>query len=141
MRSEGATVAGTTRRAGATDAGVLSLDLSADAATWPELPEAGAVLLGAGETSLARCRAEPAATHRVNVDAVASLSERLGRRGTFMVFLSTNLVFDGSRPFARATDRRSPLTEYGRQKAEAEAVIRLQGEGAAVLRLSKSDAV
>jgi dTDP-4-dehydrorhamnose reductase len=137
LRSQGATVAGTTRRPGLERSGSFFLDLARDPASWPALPPAEAALVCAGETSQARCQAEPAATRAVNVRAVGALGERLARRGTFVLFLSSNLVFDGSRPFARTTDPPSPTTEYGRQKADAEAALSSLGEPVAVLRLSK----
>jgi dTDP-4-dehydrorhamnose reductase len=53
------------------------------------------------------------------------------------VFLSTNHVFDGSRPHRPADDNRCPANEYGRQKAEAEERLLELGEGVAIVRLTK----
>jgi dTDP-4-dehydrorhamnose reductase/SAM-dependent methyltransferase len=53
----------------------------------------------------------------------------------FLVFLSTNQVFDGTIPHRGAGDEPCPRTEYGRQKAEAErAILAL---GGAVVRFTK----
>lgn len=113
----------------------LSLDLARDPATW-QLPDAVSVaFLCAARCSIQDCRANPVETRLVNVTRTVQLVERLAARGAFVVFLSTNQVFDGSIPFRRASDATCPLTEYGRQKAEAErAVLAL---GGAVVRFTK----
>jgi dTDP-4-dehydrorhamnose reductase len=56
--------------------------------------------------------------------------------GSHVVFLSSNAVFDGSKPFFKITDRTSPVTNYGKFKAEVEA--RFQNDpNIAILRLTK----
>jgi dTDP-4-dehydrorhamnose reductase len=65
------------------------------------------------------------------------LAKRLVEARVFVVFLSTNLVFDGETPFAKPTDPLNPQTEYGRQKAEAEAQFLTWGEQTAIVRFSK----
>jgi hypothetical protein len=47
----------------------------------------------------------------------------------------TNLVFDGSVPCRNAHDAACPVTEYGRQKAEAEKQLLALGNMAAVVRV------
>ena len=57
-----------------------------------------------------------------------------------MLFLSTNQVFDGRTPHVRAEAPHSPVSEYGRQKARAEAALLRQlenGAPVAILRLAK----
>jgi dTDP-4-dehydrorhamnose reductase len=57
--------------------------------------------------------------------------------GSFVVFPSTNLVFDGTRPFRQAEEEVGPITEYGRQKAEAERRLLAHGAGTSVVRFTK----
>jgi dTDP-4-dehydrorhamnose reductase len=57
--------------------------------------------------------------------------------GAFVIYLSTNQVFDGSVPHRLPDDPLSPVTEYGRQKAEAERQIRQHGDSVAVVRFTK----
>lgn len=136
--SHGHDVWQTTRRPERIGGRSLSLDLSGDVAHWPLPPEVpnAAVFCGA-VTSIKACEEHPSATRAVNVDAVAVLAKRLADAGTFVVFLSSNQVFNGRTAFAAATDAPDPQTEYGRQKADAEAAVLGLGERAAVLRLSK----
>lgn len=113
------------------------LDLARDADTWPVPAGPGIAYLLAAVTSTEACRRHPQDTRRVNVTATVRLASRLVEAGLRVVFPSTNMVFDGSvhRP---APDRPpTPRTEYGRQKAEAEAAILALGPAACVVRFSK----
>lgn len=65
-----------------------------------------------------------------------AVARALRETGAHLVFLSTNLVFDGSVAHQRADSPTCPQTEYGRQKAEVEAKL-LEQPGATVLRLTK----
>lgn len=118
----------TTRRAG----GGLVVDLARPAA-WPELPTVDVAILCAAESRLAACEQDPQRTRAVNVVATVELARRLKARGAFVVFLSSNHVFDGREPDRRWDAPTCPVNEYGRQKAETEGQL----EGCAVLRLSR----
>ena len=54
-------------------------------------------VLCAGITSLAVCRQDPQACRRINVENSLAVLRQLAGTGTFVVALSTNLVFDGSK--------------------------------------------
>lgn len=127
-----ADVAYTSRRGG--DGG-LRLDLAASPDAW-ELPAriTGAVLCAA-VTSIDACEKDPVGTRAINVTATAELARRIADRGGRCVFLSTNQVYDGRRPFRREDEPPCPVTEYGRQKAEAETELLTAGH--CVLRLTK----
>jgi len=117
------------------------LDLAAD-----DLPRALDAILDepvhvafvcAGVTSMAECERDPRGTARINVEAVEAVSRELLARGAFVIFLSTDRVFDGSRPFAKPEDPVMPPNEYGRQKAEAERRLQAAGDGVGIFRFSK----
>ncbi len=111
------------------------LDLARDVAGWIP-PRAAVAFLCAAITSQEKCRAEPAASRAVNVDATLLLAEKLVRQGTHVVFPSTNLVLSGERPHQNADDPYMPQTEYARQKAEAEQRLR-QLPGTCIVRFTK----
>jgi dTDP-4-dehydrorhamnose reductase len=117
--------------------GLLHLDLSQPEEVWPVLPQCDAAVLCAAITSLEQCRQDPAATRFVNATQTVTLAHRLAEQGCFIVFPSTNLVFDGSKPHRAAADPTCPKTEYGRQKADAEAELLRLGSRVAVVRLTK----
>ena len=126
-----------TARPGNCPDGDLALDLGAPEDTWPSLPAIRCCLIAAGVTSMAACRADPQASARVNVTGTAALARRLSAVGAHVVFLSTNHVFDGSRPKRRPDAPPSPLNAYGRQKAAAEKALGDLGPAATVIRLTK----
>jgi len=71
------------------------------------------------------------------VDAVAALTTSLVEQGAFVVFLSTNQVFDGSKPHTESAAALSPRAQYGRQKAEAERFVGQYGNSTAIIRFTK----
>ncbi|NQU63053.1 MAG: sugar nucleotide-binding protein [SAR324 cluster bacterium] len=106
--------------------------------TWPEL-ETGqydAVVFCAAATKLADCEEYPETTRAINVEATLALVRFMALRGSYLLFLSTNQVFDGTKPHRKVSDKICPINEYGRQKADAERLFR-QESRSAVLRLSK----
>jgi dTDP-4-dehydrorhamnose reductase len=67
---------------------------------------------------------DPVHARRVNVEGTARLAAWCARRGRRLVFTSTDMVFDGARGWYAEDEGPSPVVEYGRTKAEAEAVVR-----------------
>ncbi|MDB5314109.1 MAG: dTDP-4-dehydrorhamnose reductase [Gemmataceae bacterium] len=134
--SSGNPVVATTRRPRKADGPALFLDLAADPAGW-ELPDrVGVGYLCGAITSVDQCRQFPDETRLVNVGRTLHLAHLLRRRGAHVVFLSSNQVFDGSRPLPPVTAPRAPQTEYGRHKAQAEVDLLAAG-GATVVRFTK----
>ena len=129
----GETVVETTRRLGTISEKSLFLDLVEDVSDWRPPCEVSVAYLCAAVTSLERCRREPLQSARVNVHHTVALAKTLVASGTFVIFPSTNLVYDGSIPFRKAEDAVCPVTEYGRQKVEAERQLLALGETVATL--------
>jgi dTDP-4-dehydrorhamnose reductase len=137
LSAAGVAVTETSRRRDSCGSRRVLLDLAGDVADW-QIPSATSLaFLCAGVTALGECRARPAASRRINVEQTVALAERLIAGGAFVVFLSTNLVFDGMRAYRAADEPVSPRTEYGRQKADAERRLLALGDSVAIVRLSK----
>lgn len=134
LEAAGTAVARTSRRGTSAD---IPLDLAALPASWSPPPGISAAVICAAVTSTEGCRDRPEEARRVNVEGTLELGRRLADAGVRIVFLSTNLVFDGSTAFAPATAPRSPRTAYGRMKAEAEERLLALGSGTTVVRLTK----
>lgn len=113
----------------------LYLDLAAPPERW-EGPAVSVAYFCAAITQLGPCKKDPEGTRKINVEGTLHLARLLANQGAFLVFLSTNLVFDGTRPYRRIDEPTLPQNEYGRQKAEAERGILKLGQ-AAILRLTK----
>lgn len=117
-------------------AGSLPLDLAAVPGGWTPPAGVAAAVICAAVTSTEACRSRSDEARQVNVEAPLDLGRRLAAAGIRIVFLSTNMVFDGSVPCVPATAARCPRTAYGRMKAEAEEGL-LGLEGTTVVRLTK----
>ncbi len=132
LQEEGWLVRHTSRRG---DVG-LRLDLAELQGTVPP-GDFDAVFFIAAETSLRRCEDDPAATHVVNVRSPAAMANYFAARGSHVLTLSTNLVFDGTTAAAPAALQRQPACVYGKQKAELEDIFLALGARATVLRITK----
>ena len=130
-------VKATTRRKDNIDENHIYLDLSESLIDWNCPEGVSTAFICAGVTSLEDCRRDPKSSARVNVERTSQLVEKLVNKGVFVIYLSTNQVFDGTKPYRKAEENVCPVTEYGRQKAEAEQRIRLLGDSVSILRLSK----
>jgi len=140
MADSGLAAQGTTRRGNRAAEGLLPLDLSQPLGDWTPPSGIWAACIFAAVPRLAACAADPAGSTFINVTQTLALTERLVDRGVYTLFLSTNQVFDGREPHMPADAPRAPVSEYGRQKAEAEAGFErllAHGEPVAILRLSK----
>ncbi len=78
------------------------------------------VIHAAALTSVADAYARPDEARRVNSIATGELAERAAEWGARLVFVSTDMVFDGTAAPYRETDAPHPLSIYGATKAEAE---------------------
>lgn len=81
------------------------------------------VIHTAAWTDVDGCARDPVLAMRRNGTAVGELATACARRGTDMVFISTNEVFDGRRTDGLGyapDDERNPINPYGAAKAEAE---------------------
>ncbi len=130
-------VLGTTRRSHMAVPNLILLDLRADVASWHPPENCSTVFLCAAITSQEACLLDTKATSQINVESTFAVAAKMVKAGAFVVFLSTNLVFDGSIAHTKPDHSTKPCSEYGRQKKLAEELLLGLGENVAVLRLSK----
>jgi dTDP-4-dehydrorhamnose reductase len=81
------------------------------------------------------CETDGGRTAEVNVDATATIARWCARHQRVMVFTSSDLVFDGTRPPYQETDLPTPLNAYARQKVAAESLIQTHHPGAVICRM------
>ena len=73
----------------------------------------------------------------INVDCARRLAEVAAHLGARYIHISTDMVFDGTSSPYRSTDQTNPLSEYGRQKLEAEKqVLQVADRNLVVLRIT-----
>jgi len=136
LEATGQTITVTSRRENHRPTDVF-LDLTKPDRDWPMLPKAKVWVLAAAVTRLAACREDPEASHQINVVAVESLVKQAAAQGAQVIFLSSDKIFDGSRPHRLINDEPCPLSEYGRQKACAEKIVLNASRDNLVIRLTK----
>ncbi len=77
----------------------------------------------AGLANVDRCEREPEHAYKANVELAANVAAACARTGVSMVHISTDHLFDGTRPMVDESQPVCPLNVYGRTKAEAEARV------------------
>jgi|TARA_Y100000310_G_scaffold304140_1_gene343025 dTDP-4-dehydrorhamnose reductase len=130
-------VIGTTKRKGKNVGDHLFLDLSNNIADWQFPKSIDTCVFCAGVTNLELCEENPSKTSAINVDATLSIIEKLGKKDIHIIFLSSNLVFDGLKAFKKPDDELCPKTEYGRQKAMVEKSLKDYCSFYTIVRISK----
>ncbi|KAB1259398.1 Hyaluronan mediated motility receptor [Camelus dromedarius] len=78
---------------------------------------------------------QPDAASQLNVDASGNLAKEAAAIGAFLIYISSDYVFDGTNPPYREEDIPSPLNLYGKTKLEGEKAVLENNLGAAVLRI------
>ena len=137
LRRLGKNILETTRRSETLSNERIFLDFDKDISSLNVPDNVFMAFFCAATSSLEYCRREPAKTRKVNIDNTVKIAEMLVKKDVSVVFLSTNLIHDGSVPFVKADAPVSPRTEHGYQKAEAEKRLLELGDLITVIRLSK----
>ncbi len=137
LEASGMNIMGTTRRKKSVSAKNPFLDLEEDNSSWEPGAAPRAAVICAGVTSLKKCQERRAETEKVNIRGICSLINTLAALNSYVVFISSDKVFDGAKPFPAPDDPVSPATEYGRQKAVVERLISGLGARICVIRFTK----
>lgn len=97
--------------------------------------EPGAIIHAAAMASPNFCEDEPEKSLAVNVESAAILANLAQESKIPFVFISTDLVFDGTEPPYSEADSPSPVSVYGSHKAMAEEAVLSFNPDAAVARM------
>lgn len=116
----------------------VALELQDEAAVRALVREARpeVIVNAAAISEPAQCDAEPEKAWRLNVALPGWLAQAAGETGARLIHLSTEQVFDGTRPPYAIGDPRRAINRYAQHKLEAEdSVLTVLPEPATVLRL------
>jgi dTDP-4-dehydrorhamnose reductase len=91
-----------------------------------------AVIHAGAIAAMAQCRGDPKRAYQVNTSATAFLAELAREAEARLLFVSSDLVFDGEKGWYREQDSPSPLSVYARTKAAAEAAVLAVSRGIVV---------
>jgi len=82
------------------------------------------------------CKVDPKNTQQLNVRSTEVLAELAAELpDTFLIFISTDYVFDGANPPYKPNSPKNPLNLYGQSKNEAEEAVWRILQSAGVLRI------
>jgi len=137
LRNAGESVFATTRRPGNVNNNCAYLDLLEPPDDWKCPCPASVAIVCAGIAKAQACKDDPLSTGKVNVQGISDLVGNLVAAGAFVIFLSTNQVFDGVTRFQLPESPLAPMTEYGRQKSEVERRLAQCGDSVAIVRFAK----
>jgi dTDP-4-dehydrorhamnose reductase len=78
---------------------------------------------------------DPEGTRALNVDSTSVIAQSAKKLGSWVLYMSTDYVFDGTTPPYKPEDRTNPLNLYGKTKLEGEQALLSETNDAAILRL------
>jgi len=114
-----------------------SLDLLDPERTTRKVAESGAsfVINAAAYTAVDRAESEPDLAFRLNRDGAAALAEGARACGAALIHISTDYVFDGTKPTPyREEDPVGPVSVYGASKEAGERAVRERIDRHVILR-------
>jgi len=122
------------RRAGQ---GVAKVDLSAvdTIPAFLDLYRPDAIIHSAAERRPDVSEKDPEGTKRLNVDATAAIATWAKRKGAYLIYISSDYVFDGTQAPYMPDSPTCPINTYGLSKLAGEHAIRDSGAMAALLRV------
>jgi dTDP-4-dehydrorhamnose reductase len=137
LKKESYDVYGTTRKSDINDEKFLFFDLSNPNLDM-DFSKYDLVVICAAITDIERCESEPDKCKYINAINTIAVIDKCVESKCFVIFLSTNAVFDGSKPFYKHTDIPRPINKYGEFKLSVEKYIQdLPPNNACILRLTK----
>jgi len=140
LQKRGQPVQATTRRPETVSAERPFFDLQTSSDSWQLGKDADAACIFAAVARVLDCATDPLGSAAINVTQTLRLIDKLNADGTYVLYLSSNQVFDGNNANVPVEAPTCPVSEYGHQKATAEAAIReriARGAPIGILRLSK----
>ena len=130
-------VFGTTRRKRNINHNTYLLDLEKTDFEIPIQKYTSAIFCAA-TTNIAECEKDPHKHKKINVTNTLKLIEKLVANNIFVIYLSSNSVFNGEKEFYKYDEKTSPNNKYGKFKTEVEEyLINKLASKSCILRLTK----
>lgn len=98
------------------------LDLKAEQQALNKI-KPDAVAHAAALTDVDKCEMDKELAWKTNVEATENLVRLCKKRNTFLVYVSTDYVFDGERGMYKETDTPAPINHYGLTKLKGEEAV------------------
>jgi dTDP-4-dehydrorhamnose reductase len=101
-----------------------------------ELIKPDVVVHAASLTDVDKCEFDKELAWRINVDGAANIAQFASKTRCFLVYISTDYVFNGKKSCNKENDQTEPLNYYGLTKLEAEKDIQLLMSNCCIARTS-----
>ncbi len=85
------------------------------------------IVHSAALTDVDRCEREKDLAYRINVEGTRAIAEAARKAGSYLVYISTDYVFDGQRGLYREEEETNPVSYYGLSKLLGEEFCLDQG--------------
>lgn len=85
------------------------------------------IVHSAALTDVDRCEREKEIAYKVNVEGTRAVAEAARRAGSYLVYISTDYVFDGEKGMYREEEETNPISYYGLSKLQGEEFCLDQG--------------
>jgi dTDP-4-dehydrorhamnose reductase len=99
------------------------LDLKAEQQALDKI-KPDAVVHAAALTDVDKCELKKVLAWKTNVEATENLVRLCKKRDAFLVYVSTDYVFDGKKGMYKETDTPAPINHYGLTKLKGEEAVR-----------------
>lgn len=99
-----------------------------------ESVNAAAVFYSAGLTSVDRCEMDEASADLLHAEVPAMLASATAKAGGRFIYVSTDHLWDGSKPLVTEDEPLNPINAYARSKAKGEAMVAAADPSALILR-------
>jgi len=93
------------------------------------------VIIHAAVLQIDDCERHPELAQQVNIDSTLYITEWAAKNNCRVIYISTDMVFDGSRGMYKEEDNAEPVNEYGRTKLVAERIVQEFCENSVIARL------
>jgi dTDP-4-dehydrorhamnose reductase len=74
-------------------------------------------------TDVEKCEVDPELANSINVKATEIITKEAKELDSYLMYISTDYVFDGKKGFYKETDLTNPLNQYGKTKLIGEKII------------------
>lgn len=87
-------------------------------------------------TDVEKCELEPKLAYSINTKATEQIVKDAEQIGCFLIYLSTDYVFDGKNGMYKETDPTNPINQYGKTKLDGEKAVEKCKSPWAIIRTS-----
>ncbi|MDC0173871.1 dTDP-4-dehydrorhamnose reductase [Nitrosopumilus sp.] len=94
------------------------------------------IIHSAALTDVEKCEVEPKLANLLNIKATEVIAQEVEKINSYLMYISTDYVFDGKQGLYKETDLTNPLNNYGLTKLSGEKIIQEKTSRWSIIRTS-----